>query len=454
MSLEAKVGFFVILGATMLFLLTTQVSKFQHINSDGYRIKVFVDDSTGLEVNSKVKMNGINIGYLESLQMTDEFVILSLFVEEGYSIPTDSTVKIVQENLLGSKLIAIKKGQKKEYLSEGDFLRDYQDFATFEQTSSKIFDAAEEFRKFTEEVRGTLNQQKRDEIGEAISSLNTILTDIKLMLKENRSSVDNSLSSIEEATSKLPMVVDTLQQTLQKYRDVGVDLEKELPETLNGIQSLITELNNTVGENSEPLTNSLNSADSFFSQGSESINKLDSIIRSISDSEVRLGFRGEYNTAQGDSKIYVNIAYLPNPATYYIFDYISTPDYTLKDENGNFREPRLHDEGREHFSLQYGKRYLDLLIKIGLFESTGGVGVDYFFKNDQIKVSAEVFDFNAINDLRNNSPHLKTAVRYRLYDHLDFLVGVDNILNEHRGVFFGFGAFFLDNNLKIFAGSL
>jgi hypothetical protein len=65
-----------------------------------------------------------------------------------------------------------------------------------------------------------------------------------------------------------------------------------------------------------------------------------------------------------------------------------------------------------------------------------------------------MFDFNAVNDIRNHSPHLKTSFRYRIYNHIDFSVGLDNILNDHRGIFFGFGAFFLDNDLKIFAGAL
>ena len=449
MSVEAKVGFFVVLGVVMLFLLTTQVSEFKNMNKDGYRIQVFVDDSTGLEVNSKVKMNGINIGWLENFTMSEDFIILNIFIANGFLIPSDSEVQLVQESLLGSKIIAITRGKASTFLENNSFLKKYKKYASFENTSDSFYNTSEEFRRLAEDIRISLNEDKRNEIGNAIPSLTVILRDIKNIIKENRGGIRDSISNIEDTTDRFPNVIDSLEATLEKYRSVGSTLDDQLPEILLSIQILTEELNSTVAENRDPLNRSLKSFDSFFTKGEDSIKKLDKLIMSLTDSEVQFSMRVEGNLMDQTYSSYANISYLPNPNTYYLFSLVSAPDYSE-----NIGGTSLHDKGQTLFSVQYGKRYGEWLFRAGLIESRGGVGIDYFAKSDRLKLSLEVSDFNAVNDIRNDYANLKATLRYRVYDHIDFFIGGTNLINKDAGVFIGLGFYFLDNDLKILAGAM
>jgi len=47
------------------------------------------------------------------------------------------------------------------------------------------------------------------------------------------------------------------------------------------------------------------------------------------------------------------------------------------------------------FNLQIGRRIQRLGIRAGLIESTGGVGVDYFFPDWGVRTGMEVFDYQA-----------------------------------------------------------
>ena len=456
MNIEAKVGFFVALVISMLFLLTTQVSEFKNINKDGYRIQVFVDDSTGLERNSKVKMNGINIGWLESFEFSDDFVILNLFIKNQYKIPIDSQVKLVQESLLGTKLILISRGKSKEFLQNGSFLKKYKKYASFEETSDSIYRTSEEFKKLAKELRETLNDDTKKNFQEAIENLSIVLEEIKEMIRENRSGVKNTISNIEHATTNidsasnhLPDIIKSLEATLERYKSVGGTLDEKLPGLLDSINSLVYELNSTVKENRKPLNKSLKSIDGFFTKGQESIKKLNKIISSLSDSELQFSMRVENNFNDETYTGYIDIAYLPNPSTYYLFSLISAPDFS-ESPNGN----TLHDEGQTLFSLQYGKRYKNWLFRAGLIESTGGVGLDYFANKDKLKLSIETFDFNAVNDIRNDNANLKLTLRYRIYNHIDLFFGGTNLINKDAGVFLGIGFYFIDNDLKILGGVL
>jgi len=449
MSVEAKVGFFVVLGVAMLFLLTTQVSEFKNMNTDGYRVQVFVEDSTGLEVNSKVKMNGIEIGWIENFSVSDDFIILNIFIENIYKIPKDSEVQLVQESLLGSKIVAIKRGVSSEFLKNNSFLRKFKSYASFENTSDSFYQTSEEFRKLAEDIRATLNQQHRDQLGDAISNLSLILKDLKDIVKDSKDGIKNTVSNFEDSTSRFPDIILSLEKTLDRYRSVGVTLDEQLPEVLSSIQILVNELNTTVAENREPLNKGIKSIDSFFIKGERSIKKLDKIIMSLTDSEIQFSMRAEVNFMDKTYTSYADISYLPNPNTYYLFSLISAPDYS-KNKNGI----SLHEKGQTLFSIQYGKRYKDILFRAGLIENRGGVGVDYFAQSDRLKLSLEVYDFNAVNDIRNDYANVKASLRYRFYNHIDFFIGGTNLINQDAGIFMGLGFYFLDNDLKILAGTL
>jgi phospholipid/cholesterol/gamma-HCH transport system substrate-binding protein len=446
MSAEAKVGFFVVIGVVMLFLLTTQVNTFKNMNEEGYTVVAYVDDSTGLGENTKVKMNGIDIGWVTSLEIMENFVSVKMFIKNVYRIPKDSEIVLVQENLLGSRIVLIKRGKSHQYLSENGIIKKFQVYSSFEETSDSIFKTSEEFRKLAEDLRKVVDQQNREEFSDALSNLNNVLLDIRVILAENRSGVKNSIDNIEIATNRLPAVVEALERTLKKYEDVGETLDIEITEVSTYAKSLISEINETVAENRQPLNKTINSVDSFFTKGQESIDKIDKIISSISEAQLQFAMRTEINTFDSSFSSYVDIAYLPNPQTYYLFGITTTEDRT-QENSGN-----LHESGDTLFSVMYGKRYSDWLFRAGLIESQGGVGVDKFFSNDKMKITAEIFDFNAVNNIRNENANLRTNFRYRIYDHIDFFVGGNNLLNDERGVTFGVGFYFLDNDLKSMIG--
>ena len=150
----------------------------------------------------------------------------------------------------------------------------------------------------------------------------------------------------------------------------------------------------------------------------------------------------------------IEAGFVPN---YYILEIVSSADYSKVDNNGTLIEPSLHDEGKYLISAQMGKRYDNFLLRAGIKENTGGVGIDYISDFDVLQASLDLYDANAVNDIRGDKPHLKLGFRYRPIKHINFYAGVDNFLNkETTNTFIGFGINFIDDDLKyllISAGS-
>ena len=106
-------------------------------------------------------------------------------------------------------------------------------------------------------------------------------------------------------------------------------------------------------------------------------------------------------------------------------------------------------------SALYAKRYGDFRYRLGLIESTGGLGLDWYLFNDLGKASVDLYDFNAVNDVRGTKPHLTLLYRHRFLKHLDTYIGADNILNSKaRNFIFGLGLSFVDQDMKYLLGTV
>jgi phospholipid/cholesterol/gamma-HCH transport system substrate-binding protein len=102
------------------------------------------------------------------------------------------------------------------------------------------------------------------------------------------------------------------------------------------------------------------------------------------------------------------------------------------------------------FNVQIGKRWKDIVLRGGIFESTGGVGLDYLTFNDKLKLSFEAFDFSS-----DRRTHLKAAAEYRLFKHLYLTAGWDDFISNqgNKSPFGGFAIRFEDEDLKYILSS-
>lgn len=489
MRAEAKVGVFVSLGFVLLFLLSTQINSFSNFSKEGYIVYTTVNDASGLEKNAKVKMNGVNVGQVKAIYLDKTKVVIELFLHEGVFVPTDSMIVLSQESFLGGKLVNIIPGKETTPVKIKGKITKYKNLASFEQTSDSINDAAIEFKALVKEVRQVFDEEGVKDIKKGIKNFQEAAASVRDMVEENRADLNQGLKNFASAAGgidrliqenrknvydaienfknmgskfgttadtineRLPSIVANVDDTFANFKSVGKTLDDKLPPALDKFSTIEDKVIDILDENKEPLNNALVSADEFFSTGEEAFAKVDEFLGSITKSELHFSMRSEYQMADEYAKIYVGIAYLPNPHTYYLFDLVTQDDYSRKDANGNLIKPSKNEDSDVLFSAQYGKRYASWLFRAGLIESTGGIGFDYFMFNDDLKLSFDAFDFNAQNDVRNDSAHLKASLQYEVYEHVNIYTGVDNFLNDDVNFFFGIGASFVDDDLKSLLGS-
>ncbi len=461
MKLEAKIGLFVVVILGALMLLSTQVTSLGKWGQKGYPIQAYVDDASGVEQLTHVSMNGVVIGEVEAITIEGKRVRLTLTINEGVKIPDDSSVIVAQESLLGSKVINIVAGDSSTNLQAGGVLLQSKQYASFDQTSDSVNAAAKELELLLHDFRSTLDEEHRTAIQEAIEAFRNVGVNLDGVIVDNRADLKMAISNFREMSAgfsqtantvnkDLPEIMERISSLTMRMNNISGSVEDSVPEAVNKFVAIEDNISAILAENRSSLKSTVTSAESFFKSGEDAFSRVDTLLSTFTTSELQVAMHSDYMIRDGYAKIYLGATYLPNPETYYMFDLVSTDDYS----DYPTLIPGKHIETATRYSAQYGKRFDNTLLRFGAIESTGGIGIDYFMNHDKLKFSAEAFDFNAINDLRSERAHLKAQVRYQMLKHLELYGGWDDFLNpQSHNIFMGLGLRFIDNDIKYLSGA-
>ena len=90
----------------------------------------YIPDSTGLEANADVQLNGVKVGVVQSVRLSglkdpNRVVQVRMQVEETYlpDIPIDSTTSLDSANMLGDEYVDITMGHSPDHVRAGSVLR-------------------------------------------------------------------------------------------------------------------------------------------------------------------------------------------------------------------------------------------------------------------------------------------------------------------------------------------
>ncbi|MDR2152978.1 MAG: MlaD family protein [Helicobacteraceae bacterium] len=436
---EAKVGLFVIIGIAALIALSTRVAGVANFGRDGYRLIAEVPSATGLELNSAVRVQGVEAGYLEAMQVDRGKVTLTLFIFDEHKISSDSVMVIAQESLLGGNAINILYGDSDRLLQDGDRIEKYKRHASIEE-------AVDEVKHFMEGLNETFDEETRASLKDAILSLKTMGEKLGAAGEEFRIAG----KTINETLPKIMAQIDDLSA---EFRQTGKDINAKLPEILQKFSNLEDNLLALVGESEDNATSlgvTIGSVKNFFDKGVGTLENVDDMLGKVDKAELQidLGHARMFGDRFGESEL--SVAYLPNPTNYYMIGITAAPIIDRLDKSGKAILPKLHsDESENLINAQLGKRYNNWLFRGGLIRDTGGVGVDYFSDDDRLKLSLEAYDFNAVNDIRGSNAHLRFTARYLPWKFIALYGGYDNFLNSDADNFFaGAGVHFIDDDLK------
>jgi len=488
MKTEAKVGLFITLSLVFLFGLLSQLSSFDNMFKKSYPIMAKVDDGAGLKAKAKVKLKGVNIGFVDRVALENNTVITHLLIDEGVMIPNNSIIVVSQDSLLGGKFLDIKPGDSTESLQPNMLLDKQEKQSSIADASTAADEAFQEIKLLVSEIRTMLKGGAKDDIEESLANINEFTKLLASISTEDNETIHEILANANETLKGFRTVGGDITKTTEKFNktadeftlvaknfnkdlpaimakidsittylnSIGATVDKKLPPAMDKFIKLEDNLNNTIEKKDSSLNKALTSVDGFFTEGTETMEKIDKYLDSMVKSELHVELRAdEVYDDGGYSKTQFNLALKPDATRHYMIGLTSAPSFKKDDEfSRGFAGNKKHEGGEYLFSAQYGKRFDDLLFRIGMIDGTGGFGIDYFGWNDTLKVSANLYDFNAVNDIRGTNPNFSATVRYQFFRHINAYLSGNNLLNSRaNSISAGLGVSFVDNDLKNLLGS-
>jgi phospholipid/cholesterol/gamma-HCH transport system substrate-binding protein len=462
LSPEAKVGLLVIVGSMVLLYMTFAVGKYQVGEKRGYILQADFDSVAGLNEKSAVRMAGVKIGVVEKVELVDSRARVSMRIDPEVRIKRGTQAMIKTLGLLGEKYVEFLPGQ--------------------EVLSQQPLDERSSYYQPDERVRATVSPSDVDKL---IGQLSAISDDIKQVTGSLR-----QVFGTERGARSMEDILSDFRSTMANVREFSHTLRSDGGELVMRLNELVASLNGVVGENRENLKVTMENVreasksaelalaaiekttqkiergegtigkllndDSMYNNIDTAAKGLGDYVSRIERIKTTIGFRSEYMFPQ--AKSYATLEIKPRPDQYYILELTNDPfgkyHRTVQTTTpGNTIISESFSDSYE-FSVEFAKRWGNFVARLGLIESTGGAGVDYFAFDDKLKFSFDAWNFSS-KEQGNENAHLKATVSLQPFKYLFVNAGYDNFLNARRKApFIGVGLKFDDEDLKYLLGSV
>ncbi len=239
---------FVLVSGALTLWIGAEIAGYEQ-SGDRYELVASFDDATNLGSGDPVKLSGVRIGTVASVELDRGTAVVSFKVDRDVSLPVDSSVSVQAQDLLGRRQLRLDPGSASAMLDDGD---------TMEVTSSAVHlgDLVNELGPLLEAVRPeqanslvtALNdavQGNRDTISGLTNDLATVLDTAASRSETIASLTDDYALLVDEVASRdqsLQRLLDNLvllTETFQASEGVLVDALDTIPAATDSLRALL-----------------------------------------------------------------------------------------------------------------------------------------------------------------------------------------------------------------------
>lgn len=423
MKTEAKVGAFTLAGLLLLMVLCLKLSGFSLASQKGYTIYAGFHQVIGLEPESAVRLSGVSIGEVKSIENDGSGVTVAMRVRSGVHIPEGSHVTIGSSGVMGEKFINITPAEDYgHYLEDGAYLigEDEAGMDTMIANINKIAEQAQDLVKNLNSVVAdpkfkTSLIQMAVNLRDTTGHLKGLVSELETMAQENRGNVRQMTGNLVNLTNSLQATVDRVDHMMTNMDSVLGDprTAENIRQTLDNIrdssdriQHIAQNLETVAGDpdTMEDLRQTVKNARAVTDKAGKIAKKLDDIEVKPSVSELYTGGTDHFRT-----------------------DF----DLGIGFSGGRFADFGVNDIGDDNlFNAQIGRRSGHHAARGGVIDSKVGLGLDvYAGSEDALRFSLEAYD--------PSEPRLNLESEYQLGGGTSLLGEIQDVTDQkgRRGYF-------------------
>jgi phospholipid/cholesterol/gamma-HCH transport system substrate-binding protein len=280
---------------------------------------------------------------------------------------------------------------------------------SIQEDSKLVHDILVRADQISEDVRKVTAGADR-QVDKILDNIEAASAEAKVLVETTKGEITMTGESVREKLDKIDKSLAALDDTLNSSRSIAKKIDGEDPEDRGTLGVLVNDP--TIAENIEQITED---AKGF----TQSLFGLQTIV----------GLRSEWNFISQAARSYLSIELHTRPDRYYLVEVVSDQRSYLDAEsvwdeaNQQFVRTTTVDEDSLRFSLMYAKKWEPFTFRMGIKESSGGVGLDV--RLGPVSLSSDLFDFRF-----DELPRLRVVAMFRLHRYFYILGGVDDVLND------------------------
>ncbi len=227
---EAKVGLFVFAGIVLLIYMSMWLGGMKLGKDEGILIYVNFPNAAGLDMNASVAVAGVEVGRVESITLEENKAKLGVRVYPNVKIGRDFTAVLKNKGLLGEKYVELLPGAVGAIpLGEGEELTRVATFTDIDKLVTVLADVATDIKTVTEALKMSMGGDG------GANSLQNIIVNIETLMKDLNNIVGDNSDRFSSIMNNLDVMV--------------ADIRKDGPGLLRSFQEVSDNLNNVIVEN-------------------------------------------------------------------------------------------------------------------------------------------------------------------------------------------------------------
>jgi len=450
-----------------------------HISPDTYRVVVIFKDAKGLVKQSFVRMQGVQIGEVESVDLNTEVKTkghfgdpqVTLKIYSKYSIPKNSRFRVVSGILITSPTIEIIPGDTDLMLMKTNVAR-----VTGEETGGALEALSPELASTVKRLNASFDGIS-EKLNGSYGKINKILDSTQTLLITSNKTIGKTgeiIGDPKEVRLKLISTLDNFKQVSQQASGTAVDLRKQLNGLLASSKGNLDELRQSLLNIFDRLDTTLDDANTVVKKLTEQVtdprlqsslqetldlgrttlarfNQIASDLHQITgDPQLQTDLKSSVTNLQNASKSGSEAVEKVNnllggltgkdgkakkftPPQFSLFANASEgidPGVFRADIEGRlgfgskeFLQAGIYDVGQNaRLNLQLGRKLNDRFsLRYGIFASKLGAGLDYQF-NPTTSIRTDLYD--------TRTPRLDFRTLFRVNKDAYLWIGADSLFSD------------------------
>lgn len=253
LSKEFQVGALTSVAITILILGYNFMRGKDNPFKAGTDVYVYYDSAQGLGIGTSVMFNGLRIGQLSDLDITEDGTrIQAIFeIKSSLNIPKDSKMEI-QSQILGGQRVRLVMGKSSNFIEDGDTLIGDYAHDQFSAINEQIVPLASKADSLLTSMNGFFQNEglnkALDELPLAVMQMSRVLSETQKLIQMNQTSISESITHIANFTKNLESYHKDIDITLKRINSATHNMDSvNLSLSMMRLDSILLNMNDLLG---------------------------------------------------------------------------------------------------------------------------------------------------------------------------------------------------------------